>query len=304
MTRQYGLKMIRTIRGLLSYNSRTHLRENIKKALTSPNLEFKVETMKLVDFTQIDDFQKTSKVEAYKFLAFQMGQCLSLIEDNVELFTKNSVANYYPTLAKYVNRIESDAKDLQSFYEKFIQFVEKSYKKVEKQEFYATFFHGITEVIDCKKESTLPKVAIFDIDGTLMDEKHRAHLRDAGKWDEYFDLCHLDIPIDKIVKLTHEYHEKGYEVWLLSGRSISCEEKTVSSMKEHNVYFDHMKLRGKDVMVPDYVLKPAWVAKYIGIERVEVIYDDTPAVIEGFRKKGLNVIDVNEFIKAQPKVNM
>lgn len=294
MARQYGLKMVRTIRGLLSYNSRTELREEIKKSLTSSSLDLKIQTMKLVNFNKVEDFQKTSKVEAYKFLAFQMGQCLALIEDNVELFTKNSVAKYYPQLAKYVNREESDAQDLQNFYEKFIFFIEKSYKKVEKHELYATHFHGLTEVIDCKKEKTLPKVVIFDIDGTLMDETHRAHLRQEGKWDEYFDMCHLDTPIEKIVQLTHAYHDKGYEVWLLSGRSISCEEKTLTSLKEHSVYFDQIKLRGKDVMIPDYVLKPAWVSKYIGLERVEVVYDDTPSVIEGFRKKGLNVIDVTD----------
>lgn len=303
-TRQYGLKMVRTIRGLLSYNSRTELRDAIKKALTSPSLELKISTMKLVDFNKIEDFQKTTKVEAYKFLAFQMGQCLALLEDNVELFTKNNVANYYPELANYVNRLDSDAKNLQKFYERFTHFVESSYKKVEKQELYATFFHGLTEVVDCKKEYTLPKVAIFDIDGTLMDETHRAHLRHAGKWEEYFDLCHLDTPIEKIVQLTHDYHEKGYEIWLLSGRSISCEEKTLASLKEHNVYFDKMKLRGKDVLVPDYVLKPAWVSKYIGLERVDVVYDDTDSVIDGFRKKGLNVIDVNTLLKSSNKINL
>ena len=296
MSRQYGLKMVRTIRGLLSYNSRTSLREEIKKALTSPSLDLKIQTMKLVNLNQIEDFQKTSKIETYKFFAFQMGQCLALIEDNVELFTKNSVAQYYPQLTSYLKREESSSDELQKFYERFISFVEKHYKKVDKHDWYATDFHGVTEVVDCKKEITLPRVVIFDIDGTLMNETHRSHLRDAGKWEEYFNLCHLDTPIDNIVALTHEYRKKGYEIWLMSGGSISCEEKTKASMIEHKVEYDILKLRGKDVMVPDYVLKPAWVSKYVGLERVDAVYDDTPSVIEGFRKKGLHVIDVNSLL--------
>jgi hypothetical protein len=62
------------------------------------------------------------------------------------------------------------------------------------------------------------------------------------------------------------------------------------------VTFDHLKLRGEGNFIPDFALKPAWISKYIGNERVEVIYDDQDKVIEGFRKKGLNVIDVKPLI--------
>lgn len=39
------------------------------------------------------------------------------------------------------------------------------------------------------------KIAVFDIDGCLADDSHRAHLRDAKKWDEYFGACSDDAPI-------------------------------------------------------------------------------------------------------------
>lgn len=75
----------------------------------------------------------------------------------------------------------------------------------------------------------------------------------------------------------------------MTGRAISCKEKTLQSFKDHNVYFDHLKMRGKDVFVPDHVLKPVWARKYIGIERIIAVYDDTDSVIEGFIKKGLEM---------------
>lgn len=290
--RSYALKLIRTIRGILSYVSRTELREEVKKALSSYDLAFKISIMQQIDFGKITDFGKSSVIETYKFMAFQLGQTLALLEDNKELFTKNAVAEYYPDLAVYLRREESDCSSLQSFYTRFVEFISSRYKAVDKHNLFCTDYHGFREVFDCKKEVVLPRVVVFDIDNTLMDETHRKHHRENGDWESYFDACHLDTPIQSIVDLTHQYHEKGYEVWLMSGRSESCMEKTVVSLRTHNVYFDHIKLRGLDNKIPDYILKPAWVGKYIGLERVDFVYDDLDRVIEGFKKKGLNVIDV------------
>ena len=304
--RGYGLKMLRTIRGLLSYVSRTDLRKEVKQALVSDNLDYRIEVLKKIDLNTINDFEKSSIVESYKFFAFQMGQTLSLLQDNTELFTKNSVAQYYPTLKPYLDRnLETSPSELQDFLKIFTDFVTNNYKKVDKQQLYATKFHGVTEVLDCRNEKSLPKVAVFDIDGTLMDETHRKEFRDTKQWDKYFDLCHLDSPIQHIIDLTKEYKAKGYEIWLMSGRSESTMEKTLASMNEHGVVFDKIKLRGEGNFIPDYVIKPAWISKYIGLERVDIVFDDTDKVIEGFRKKGLNVVDVKTYTdiaKIKPKM--
>lgn len=292
LPRSYSLKMMRTVRGLLSYFSRTDYREEVKKALRSSKMDEKIKVLESIEILSVNDFGKNSLIEVYKFLAFQLGQTYALLKDDVELFTKNTVANYYPDLKVYLDRIECDAKSIDIFWKEFISFLKESYKNVDKHELICTYFNGKKEVADCKKETILRPVVVFDIDGTLMDENHRSHLREAKRWEEYFLACDLDVPIRHIVELTHEYHEKGYEVWLMSGRSDSCEQKTLESMKNHGVYFDRIKLRSKDNFMPDHILKPAWIGKYIGLERVEVLYDDTDKVIEGFRKKGLNVIDV------------
>ena len=291
--RNYGLKMLRTIRGLLSYCSRTQWREQVKKSLQSGDLEQKISTLKILDLNLIEDFDKNSKIEAYKFLAFQMGQTLALLEDNIELFTKNKVSQYYPELKSYLAREETFSHNLAIFWNKFVDFIDKNYKKVDKQELFCVNFHGKKQVLDCKKEIVLPPVVIFDVDGTLMDEKHRAYLREDKKWKEYFDLCHLDTPIQKVIDLCNDYKLKGYEIWLMTGRKESCKDKTIQSLIDAGVNFDYLKIRGNDVMIPDYVLKPAWIAKYIGIERVEAIYDDGEKVLDGFKKKGLNAINVS-----------
>lgn len=292
MTRDCGLKMLRTVRGLLSYNSRTHLRNHIKKALTTYDFDEKIDVLKMINLNEINDFEKNPIIEVYKFFAFQMGQTLALLEDGVELFTKNKVAEYYPTLAPYLNREESPSTNLQLFLDRFVDFVSKSYKNVEHQRLVVTNFHGVKQILDPKNEKVLPPVVVFDIDGTLTDEHHRKQYRDAKDWDTYFSKCDEDSPIEHVMELVREYKAKGYEIWLMTGRVETCKEKTIAYMEKHNVPYDRLKMRSKGVMLPDYVLKPAWIGKYIGKERVEVIYDDREKVIEGFRKKGLNVIDV------------
>lgn len=292
--RAYAQKMLRTVRGLLSYVSRTELRESIKAALVTSKMEQKIEALKQINLNEIKDFGKSPIIETYKFYAFQMGQTLALLEDNIELFTKNSVAQYYPELADYLARKETSPENLQKFFERLTEFVEKSYKRVDDKDLYVTCFHGKKEVVDVRKEITLPPVVIFDIDGTLMNEEHRAEYRDKKEWETYFSLCGLDTPFQHIVDLTHEYKQKGYEVWIMSGRSISTQKDTLESFEKYGVVFDHMKLRGEGNFIPDYAIKPAWARKHIGLERIEVVYDDSPRVIEAFRKKGLNVIDVTD----------
>lgn len=292
--RLYGLKMIRTIRGLLSYISRTEHRENVKKALSSGDLDYKLNVLSSIDLNTIIDFNKSSIIETYKFFAFQMGQTKALLNDNVELFTKNSVALYYPKLTKYLNREESNPNNLQDFFKEFIEDLKTTYKKINKHELYVTNFHSFKEVLDVKNELVKPPVVVFDMDGTLFDESHRRHLLESGNHAEYFDLCHLDKPIENIIELTREYKKNGYEIWIMTGRSISCEEKTIKSLIDNNVPYDFIKMRAADNRLPDFVLKPAWIGKYIGTERVEIIYDDMDKVIKGFQDKGLNVVDVKK----------
>jgi hypothetical protein len=301
LERQYGLKSVRCIRGLLSYNSRTHLRSEIKKSLVSTDMDEKIATLKLINLNEIKDFDKNSITEAYKFFAFQLGQTLSLIEDNVELFTKNTVAQYYPELKPYLNREKSSPAELQKFLTRFINFVENKYEKVDKLNYVITNFHNKMEFVEPKEEKSLPKVVIFDIDQTLMDESHRAQYRDVKNWEKYFELCHLDTPIESMIQLTKEYKEKGFEIWLMSGRTVKVKDKTIESLKKAGAVFDNVKLRGEDNKIPDFVIKPSWAQKLIGVKRIEVVFDDKDNVIEGYRKKGINVIDVKPLIAQNNK---
>ena len=139
MERDYATKFLRTIRGLLSYNSRTEHRAFVKSALRSNDLYEKLEVLKNIDLTEIKDFgKKDTNINAYKFFAFQLGQSRALLEDNVELFTK------LPTIIQNSLLFLKDAKTLipknfNLFSKIFVIFVLKIRKKLKNMIFMPAF---------------------------------------------------------------------------------------------------------------------------------------------------------------------
>lgn len=123
--RDLGLKTVRTIRGLLSYFSKTNIRSTIKQALRSDSFFVKLEALKECRLSFDIDYKKTTHVEVFKFFAFQIGQTLALIESQEELFTKKEVADKYPDLEPFLYRQENvDVEVLQRYFERFIHFIE------------------------------------------------------------------------------------------------------------------------------------------------------------------------------------
>ena len=116
--RDVELKKLRTLRVLLSFVTRTKHREDVKRALKSDAL-LKISVLKNINitnlFTDTDVIKKVNYDDFIKVYAFQLGQTLGLI-DNVELYTKEDIANKYPNLKSFLDRdITSDIEILESY---------------------------------------------------------------------------------------------------------------------------------------------------------------------------------------------
>lgn len=112
MERDWRLKTERTVRGLLSYFSRTEHRVAIKAALRSDCMRTKLEALKLIRLQDIPSFEKKGEnKDVYKFIAFQIAQTNSLIETGIEIFTKQMASEYDPKLHPYLYREVTDPKD-------------------------------------------------------------------------------------------------------------------------------------------------------------------------------------------------
>ena len=124
-------KIKRTLRGLLSYVSRTELRKEVKEALKSDDINLKISILKQIKFKDIPNFgKKGSNKDVYKFFAFQLIQATAVIRGD-EIFTKISASNYTPSLYKFLYRkIDSpnETGPLQLFYNFFLLLIEDYYK--------------------------------------------------------------------------------------------------------------------------------------------------------------------------------
>jgi chloramphenicol O-acetyltransferase len=90
---------------MLTFLSRTSKRKEVKAALKSKNVYDKMQTLESIDFIEIikEDMKKVKPVEFLKTAAFQIGQCLGLL-DGFELYTKNQIAFYYESLEPALKR--------------------------------------------------------------------------------------------------------------------------------------------------------------------------------------------------------
>lgn len=123
--RHKEMKLLRTIRGILSMFSRTDLRTEVKSALRAETVREKLEVLKKFDFMKTNDFSKKGKMEDIrKFFAFQMGQTVALWS-GVEVYTKSDLARMYPELRFFLYREVDSMRILNQFLRYIIDIAEK-----------------------------------------------------------------------------------------------------------------------------------------------------------------------------------
>lgn len=142
----------------------------------------------------------------------------------------------------------------------------------------------------------MKNIIICDIDGTLCTDEHRNHLLQAEprKWDEYFDLCHLDPPVEAVIQTLQAFDckrsdpvsGKDYYIHLMTARVDTVKQKTLDWLKKHDVPFDTITFRPADSRVQDNVLKTMWADALGGPDRVLFVLEDRQRVVDAWRSAG------------------
>lgn len=103
--RDVGLKIIRTLRGLLSQVSRTKYRKEVKQTLREGDLFDRIDVLRMVynDPRPLYNKLKVHEKDFNKFVAFQTVQTLELISGH-EIFEKSQVIDLYPDLERMITR--------------------------------------------------------------------------------------------------------------------------------------------------------------------------------------------------------
>ncbi len=159
MKRNNLLAVYKCIRFILSCLSRTHYRPIIKSVINGQHsFVKKIDILKSIDFTKIETFNQnnTSDIDIWKKIAFYIGQNISLITENIEIYTKKDLIKEHPILDVFINRNNNSDKRIINFILKYYcDFILKAYIENHKQNGILLSYKD--ELIDMKKEIYLVK---------------------------------------------------------------------------------------------------------------------------------------------------
>ena len=143
-------------------------------------------------------------------------------------------------------------------------------------------------------------IVIFDLDGTLanIDERREKAMKTNGKlnWDKFSsdELIKKDLPNMPVIKTAKLFHQSGFKIYVLSGRSEETKQVTTQWLKKYDVPFDVLKMREKNDTRPDEVIKKEFVVELSILENIFLILDDREKVVKMWRSLQLPCFQVNE----------
>lgn len=142
---------------------------------------------------------------------------------------------------------------------------------------------------------TRPKAVVWDLDGTLSDDRARAHFVEVEEgrkrdWRSYFDAIDEDPPIAASIEILGALHAAGVRIVFLTGRPEYTRPKTERWLRANG-------LDGYDLLL----MRPAGERRHAGEFKVDEIqklretyelvcaFEDRIDVAEHLRRCGLPV---------------
>ena len=143
-------------------------------------------------------------------------------------------------------------------------------------------------------------IVIFDLDGTLaiIDDRRQKAMKPNGKlnWDKFSsdELIRKDLPNVPVIKTAKLFHQGGFKIYVLSGRSEETKQVTTEWLKKYDVPFHVLKMRVKNDTRPDEIIKEEFIFELSILENIFLIFDDRKKVVKMWRTLGLPCFQVNE----------
>jgi len=134
-------------------------------------------------------------------------------------------------------------------------------------------------------------IIVFDLDGTLALDDHRAHnLEKRPKdWESYFALCHLDAPNSPLIDTYRALLGDGHFVEIWTGRAGEYRAKTEEWIKTHlGPVPDRLRMRPPGDRTDDNEMKKSWLyeARASG-DQVILVFEDRQRVVKMWRDEGV-----------------
>ena len=141
----------------------------------------------------------------------------------------------------------------------------------------------------------LPRAVVWDLDGTLSDDRARAHFVevDAGAsrdWDSYFDAIEDDPPIAASIAILHAMRKDGIRIVYLTGRPDYTRPSTERWLEANGLDdFDILLMRPSGERRPAGEFKVDVIADLRLQYEIVCAFEDRIDVAEHLRQAGVPV---------------
>lgn len=134
-------------------------------------------------------------------------------------------------------------------------------------------------------------LAVFDLDGTLADVRHRLHFLDRRPrdWDAFFAAAPDDPPLAEGVEMALAGAGR-HEVVYVTGRPERCRADTVEWLVRHGLPAGRLLMRGGRDRRPARVTKLELLLRLARERTVALVVDDDHQVCDAYEGAGFTVV--------------
>jgi len=140
-----------------------------------------------------------------------------------------------------------------------------------------------------------PRAVVWDLDGTLSDDRARAHFVEveqggARDWESYFDAIDTDAPIAASMEVLRALHAAGIRILFLTGRPEHTRPRTERWLRANGLTeYDALIMRPRDERRPAGFFKADEVARLRRDYELVCAFEDRIDVADHLREAGIPV---------------
>ena len=138
---------------------------------------------------------------------------------------------------------------------------------------------------------------VVDVDGTLtkVGDRVKCLEQKPANWDEFYDRCGEDEPVQPIIDLVNKLQLSHFTVFL-TGRRESCRDATMLWFRQNHVLGpDALLMRPDDDFRHDTILKPELLKQHgISADMIAFALEDRNSMVAKWRELGVTCLQVAE----------
>lgn len=142
-----------------------------------------------------------------------------------------------------------------------------------------------------------PIAVLLDLDGTAVDVRPvRHYVAGANRnFDKFHRASAYCPPNPAVLTLAHRCVELGLRIVVMTGRSETYRALSAAWLEKHAVEYDVLLMRAAGDYRADRVVKEELLREVLQTYDVALAIDDNPGIIDLWRSKGIQVVEVPGF---------